>query len=112
MSTVVRANLDTRAPFVNKDGTLSRSFGYPFLLALRDGASSLVNLVTDVTGRLPYANMPQLAASRLLGRGSAAGTGNQQAITLGAGVTMTGTVLSATGTSDTALPNILMLGGM
>lgn len=37
------------------------------------------------------------AASRLLGRGSAAGLGNVEEITLGTGLTMTGTVLSASG---------------
>lgn len=38
-----------------------------------------------------------LAISTLLGRGSAAGSGNAQEITLGANLTMTGTVLSAAG---------------
>lgn len=37
------------------------------------------------------------AASRLLGRGSAAGSGDYQEITLGTGLTMTGTVLSSSG---------------
>lgn len=63
---------------------------------------SPVDLAADVTGDLPLANLsPAGAASELLGRGSAAGSGDWQAITLGAGVAMTGTVLSATGSGGT-----------
>lgn len=53
-----------------------------------------------VTGDLPFANLtPASAASILLGRGSASGAGDYQEITLGTGLTMTGTVLSAGGGS-------------
>lgn len=41
------------------------------------------------------------AASRLLGRGSVAGAGDFQEITLGSGLSFTGTVLSATGSGGT-----------
>lgn len=61
-------------------------------------AFSSVVLSTDVSGDLPYANLtPATAASRLLGRGSAAGGGDWQEITLGANLTMTGTSLAASG---------------
>lgn len=54
----------------------------------------------DVSGDLPLANLVQAsAASRLLGRGSAAGAGDFQEITLGGNLTMTGTVLDASGGS-------------
>lgn len=57
-----------------------------------------VNLANGVTGDLLYANLtPASAASLLFGRGSAAGAGDWQEITLGAGLTMTGTVLSSSG---------------
>ncbi len=61
-----------------------------------------VSLTADVSGDLPFANLtPATAASRLLGRGSAAGAGDFQEITLGSNLTMTGTVLSASGSGGT-----------
>lgn len=57
-----------------------------------------IGLTTHVTGDLPYANLVQAtAASLLLGRGSAAGAGDWEEITLGTGLTMTNKVLSASG---------------
>ncbi len=61
-----------------------------------------VDLATGVTGLLPYANMVNAtAASILVGRGSAAGGGALQEITLGSGLTMTNQVLSAAGSGGT-----------
>lgn len=57
-------------------------------------------LSSGVTGDLPYANLvPATAASKLVGRGSAAGAGDFEEITLGTGLTMTATTLSASGGS-------------
>jgi len=59
-----------------------------------------VALATGVSGDLPFANLvPASAVSLLAGRGSAAGAGDFQEITLGTGLTMTGTELSAASTS-------------
>src|SRR6185295_10605468 len=56
----------------------------------------------DVSGDLPFANfVPATGASILVGRGAASGAGDFQEITLGSGVAMTGTVLSATGAGGT-----------
>jgi hypothetical protein len=66
--------------------------------ASNNPAWAQVNLADGVTGDLPFANLaPASAASRLLGRGSAAGAGDFQEITLGSGLTMTNQVLSASG---------------
>lgn len=55
--------------------------------------------ITD--SAVTYAKIQNItAASRLLGRGSAAGAGNVEEITLGAGLAMTGTVLSSTATGN------------
>ncbi len=63
-----------------------------------DPTFGAVSLTADVSGDLPYANLvPATAASLLIGRGSASGAGDFQEITLGSGMAMTGTVLSATG---------------
>lgn len=61
-----------------------------------DIAWGQVALTTDVSGDLPLANLaPSSAASRLLGRGSAS-AGDWQEITLGAGITLSGTEISVT----------------
>lgn len=60
------------------------------------GTCASVVLTADVTGLLPYANFVNAtAASVLVGRGSAAAGGVFQEITLGTGLTMTGTVLAS-----------------
>jgi len=54
-----------------------------------------------MSGRLPFTHIATLAASKLAGRGSGAGTGDIEPITLGPSLTMTGTTLSVNSASLT-----------
>lgn len=87
-------------------------------------AGGITELTTDVTATGPgvaaatipnntvtYAKMQNVsAASRLLGRGSAAGAGDPEELTLGTGLSMSGTVVSATDPAGFAR-SLLLMGG-
>lgn len=60
---------------------------------------------TIAADAVTYAKMQNVsAASRLLGRGSAAGSGDVQELTVGTGLSLSGTVLSATATGNVVGP--------
>ena len=67
-----------------------------FFLSLLTGAS--VGSATP-PGSIPIDRLEDIAPERLLGRGSTSGPGPVQEITLGDGLLMTGTELSATGST-------------
>ena len=79
-------------------GSVPTGTGFTHITSgVQDAAAKAVDLATaDVTGDLPYANLePATAASRILVRGSAGGAGDWQEGTLGTGLSISGTVLSA-----------------
>lgn len=68
--------------------------------ALTGDVTTSVNATTIQPGVVSYAKIQDVsAASRLLGRGSAAGAGDVEELTVGSGLLLSGTVLSASGGS-------------
>jgi hypothetical protein len=68
-----------------------------------DGVSGNPTLGVIANNAVTYAKMQDVsAASRLIGRGSASGSGDPEEITLGTGLSLTGTTLSASGEVNTA----------
>lgn len=73
-----------------------------------------IDLATDVTGDLPFANIAQITTDRLLGRDTA-GTGDIEQLTVGGGVEFTGTgiqrsaltgdVTASAGSNSTTIAN-------
>lgn len=76
--------------------TLAGAYDY-ITLSGQEITRGQIDLSTDVTGDLPYANITAAgSASKLLGRGDS-GAGDWQEITLGTNLSMSGTTLNASG---------------
>lgn len=94
--------LQQTAAFTDPKTGLLTPYGYQTILKLIQWGGGILPIdlanPLDVTGRLPYANQPTLAASHLLGRESGS-AGNEEPISLGAGLSMTGTVLDVVGSA-------------
>lgn len=70
------------------DATLAGTLDY-ITISGQQITRGAVDLATDVTGDLPFANVAQVVTDRLLGRDTA-GTGDLEALTVGGGVEFTG----------------------
>lgn len=72
--------------------------------ALTGDVTTSANAATIANDAVTYAKMQNVsAASKIIGRGSASGSGDPEEITLGTGLTMTGTTLAASGGTAGAL---------
>lgn len=77
------------------------------------GPGAGVQVATIQPNVVTYAKMQDVtAASRVLGRGSAAGAGDPQELTLGAGLSMVGTVITNTIAADNLLWRHTLYGGL
>ena len=109
--TLLTPLVGTEEVLINDAGTLKKTTTQD-IADLAAAGSGITELTGDVTAgpgtgsqaatipnnTVTYAKMQNVsAASRLIGRGSASGAGDPEEITLGSGLTMTGTVLSASG---------------
>lgn len=99
--TVADAASGTLSGTNSGDVTLAGSPNY-LTIAGQVITRALIDLASHITGRLPYANLTAAtAASKVLGRGSASGSGDWQELSLGSGLSMSGTTLSASAAADT-----------
>lgn len=94
--------LQSTAAFTDPKTGLLTPYGYQTLLKLIQWGGGILPIdladPLEVTNRLPYANQPTLAASHLLGRESGS-AGNEEPISLGTGLSMTGPVLDVVGST-------------
>jgi hypothetical protein len=94
-----RLSLQWTQPLVDiKTGRLLQSW-YAFFQSLTGFVAGMVDLGTDVTGRLPFSHVETLPGSTLAGRGSAGGAGDLEPITLGTNLTMVDRTLNAASTA-------------
>lgn len=102
-SLTVTANLATPGQFSMERAALTGDVTASANSNTTTIANDAVTTAKILDANVTFAKVANVTASKVLGRGSAAGTGSMQELTLGTGLSMSGTTLNGTGGTVTSV---------